>query len=152
MEKQLANTVVTVYVVLNAIIALVLFILALAITFLTPFALTMAMANDLFALPPEMTMLALQQLATGAGIIIGILLFMLAALFLSLARGLWKRHRWARIMQLVLSVPQLVSFPIGTIVGGFGIYAFAFDKEIREQFGAPSAAVTPAIKKVTKKK
>ncbi len=141
LEKQLANTVITTYAILNGIIAFVLFMLALAVTFLTPFATTMILSTQSLALPPNVTTMALQQLATGIGIIVGIIIFMLAALFLSLARGLWKRQRWARIVQLAACVPQLLSFPIGTLIGGFGIYAFAFDKEIREQFGVPSATI-----------
>ena len=155
MEKQLANTVIVVYAALNSIIALALFILALAVTFLTPFALTMAMHHNSFALPNGMTSLAMQQLATGAGIIVGIFIFMLAALFLSLARGLWKRHSWARVVQLAVSVPQLLTFPFGTLAGAFGIYAFAFDKEIREQFSARQAVtseVQPAPMKKSQKR
>jgi hypothetical protein len=152
MNTNLANTTVAVYAVLNGITAFILFIIALAITFLTPFAVTMMLETGSVALPPEMTALALQQLSTGVGIIAGIIVFLFAAFFLALARGLWNRHTWARYMQLAWCVPQLLTFPIGTIVGLFGIYAFGFNKEIRRQFGVAITAdtksrVAPARKK-----
>ena len=37
--------------------------------------------------------------------------------------GLFKRKEWARIFALILSVLHLVSFPIGTAVGVYSIWA-----------------------------
>jgi hypothetical protein len=44
---------------------------------------------------------------------------------------------------------QVFSFPLGTLISGFGIYAFGFDKEVRAQFGA---APTTLMKKPAKKR
>ena len=50
--------------------------------------------------------------------------------------GLFKRKEWARILTLILSVLHLLSFPIGTAVGVYSIWALvqpenveAFNKE-----------------------
>lgn len=37
--------------------------------------------------------------------------------------GLFKRKEWARILTLILSVLHLLSFPIGTAVGVYSIWA-----------------------------
>ena len=37
--------------------------------------------------------------------------------------GLFKRKEWARILTLILSVLNLISFPIGTAVGVYSIWA-----------------------------
>lgn len=37
--------------------------------------------------------------------------------------GLFKRKEWARILTLILSVLHLLSFPIGTVVGVYSIWA-----------------------------
>lgn len=37
--------------------------------------------------------------------------------------GLFKRREWARILTLILSVLHLLSFPIGTAVGIYSIWA-----------------------------
>jgi hypothetical protein len=84
--------------------------------------------------------MAFQQLATGIAVMSGVLVFMLAAFFLALGVGLWRRNNWARILVLVPCVVWLFSFPIGSAVGIFGIYAFAFDKDVRAQFGVTTAA------------
>ena len=67
-----------------------------------------------------------------------------AAFFLALGVGLWRRTPWARYLVLIPCVVWLFSFPIGSAVGVFGIYAFAFDKDVRAQFGVmtPAATVT----------
>lgn len=50
--------------------------------------------------------------------------------------GLFKRKEWARILTLILSVLHLLSFPLGTAVGVYSIWALvqtenveAFNKE-----------------------
>jgi hypothetical protein len=47
--------------------------------------------------------------------------------------GLLKRKEWARILTLILSVLDLVNFPVGTAVGAYSIWALV-QPEVVEQF------------------
>ena len=47
--------------------------------------------------------------------------------------GLFKRKEWARILTLILSVLHLLSFPIGTAVGIYSIWALV-QPEVVEAF------------------
>lgn len=47
--------------------------------------------------------------------------------------GLFKRKEWARILTLIVSVLNLFSFPIGTAVGVYSIWALV-QPETMEQF------------------
>jgi hypothetical protein len=47
--------------------------------------------------------------------------------------GLLKRKEWARILTLILSVLDLVNFPLGTAVGAYSIWALV-QPEVVEQF------------------
>jgi len=47
--------------------------------------------------------------------------------------GLLKRKEWARILTLILSVLDLINFPIGTAVGAYSIWALV-QPEVVEQF------------------
>lgn len=44
--------------------------------------------------------------------------------------GLFKRKEWARILTLILSVLHLLSFPIGTVVGVYSIWALVQPENI----------------------
>jgi hypothetical protein len=52
--------------------------------------------------------------------------------------GLLKMQRWARIVGIVLSAIRLISFPIGTIVGAYGLWVL-FNKETEAIFEGKSA-------------
>jgi len=47
--------------------------------------------------------------------------------------GLLKRKEWARILTLILSVLDLINFPIGTAVGAYSIWALV-QPEVVEHF------------------
>jgi len=47
--------------------------------------------------------------------------------------GLMKRKEWARILTLILSVLDLINFPIGTAVGAYSIWALV-QPEVVEEF------------------
>ncbi|MGM0620323.1 MAG: hypothetical protein ACQETJ_04700 [Bacteroidota bacterium] len=47
--------------------------------------------------------------------------------------GLFKRKEWARILTLIISVLDLINFPIGTAVGVYSIWALS-QPEIVEHF------------------
>ena len=65
-----------------------------------------------------------------AGKILSIIADALAILFILISvpgilagMGLYKRREWARILTLVLSVIEIFSFPIGTAIGIYSIWA-----------------------------
>lgn len=47
--------------------------------------------------------------------------------------GLFKRKEWARILTLIISVINLMSFPLGTAVGVYSIWALV-NPEVIEEF------------------
>ena len=147
METRYVNTIISAYSVFAWISAFVFFIAALALTFLSPFAVTFLIDQNPASIPPGVSALAFQQLATGLAVIAGVVLFMIAAFFLAIGVGLWRRNNWARYLALVPCVIWIFAFPVGTLVGIVGIYAFAFDKDVRAQF-----QLIPAARVVTKKK
>jgi hypothetical protein len=57
------------------------------------------------------------------GLVIAIILIVLALPSILAGWGLLKRREWARILTIILSCLHLLSFPIGTIVGGYSIWA-----------------------------
>ena len=44
--------------------------------------------------------------------------------------GLFKRKEWARILTLIISVLELVNFPIGTAVGVYSIWALSQNEAV----------------------
>jgi len=52
----------------------------------------------------------------------------LAAFYASAAFGLFKRTSWGRVSGIIVCIISLISVPIGTAIGAFGLFAF---------FGAP---------------
>ena len=44
--------------------------------------------------------------------------------------GLFKRKEWARILTLIISVLDLINFPIGTAVGVYSIWALAQNETV----------------------
>lgn len=65
-----------------------------------------------------------------ANLVLGIIanVVMVASLVLSIpgilaGLGLYKRKEWARILTLIISVLNLISFPLGTALGVYSIWA-----------------------------
>jgi hypothetical protein len=46
--------------------------------------------------------------------------------------GLYKRREWARVLTIILSVVELFSFPFGTAIGIFSIWALIQPEAIAE--------------------
>ena len=44
--------------------------------------------------------------------------------------GLFKRKEWARILTLIISVLELINFPLGTAVGVYSIWALAQNETV----------------------
>jgi len=117
MDKETASTIVKVYAVLSWLGALFMILSAAFIS--TGFFGSMMMPGFM----------------SGMGFVVGILFVVLAIFSAVVGYGLWTLQKWARIAALVMSVLQVFSFPIGTIIGGFGIYFFGFEEATKTLFG-----------------
>ncbi len=72
-----------------------------------------------------------------ANLVLGIIanVIMIAACILSIPGilagvGLYKRKEWARILTLIISVLNLLSFPLGTALGVYSIWALVQPENI----------------------
>lgn len=52
--------------------------------------------------------------------------------------GLYKRKEWARILTLILSIIEIFSFPIGTAIGIYSIWALIQPETINEFSNNPA--------------
>lgn len=59
--------------------------------------------------------------------------FLLAALYLPIARGLARKKTWAKVAGIILAFPMLAAFPVGTILGIFVLLGL-WSKEARSWF------------------
>lgn len=71
-----------------------------------------------------------------SNMVLGSLFFIIALLIIDffVGFGLWRRRPWARIAALVLCVLSIFNVPIGMVIGGFGIYLFGFEEEMKKLF------------------
>lgn len=68
-------------------------------------------------------------LASGTcGTIIAVVVAVISLPNLIAGLGLQKRRKWARILTIILSVLNLFSFPIGTAIGGYALWALLNDQ------------------------
>src|SRR6266516_384222 len=63
---------------------------------------------------------------------LGIFLGLFGLLHLALARGLFERQSWARILGLVLGLLALLRFPLGTALGIYTLWVLAPEPAARE--------------------
>jgi len=70
----------------------------------------------------------------GMNVGIAVLTIAIAVFAFFVGLHLWQHKKWARIAALILSILSVLSFPIGTLIGGFGIYLFGFDDGIKALF------------------
>ncbi len=61
---------------------------------------------------------------SGLFLAIGIFILLSAILQAATAYGLLARQPWGRTLLIITSILSLISFPIGTILGGLGLYFF----------------------------
>jgi len=117
LEKSTAETLVKVYAVLAWVGAVVMGLFALFFFGMGP------------ALPGMPMMLYGGWMQA-----IAVVMLAIAVLDAIVGWGLWTKQPWARIAAIVVSVLQVFSFPIGTLVGGFGIYLFGFEPNVQKMF------------------
>jgi hypothetical protein len=76
-------------------------------------------------------------------------LFSIMAVFMLLPAliggiGLLRLRPWARILIIIISALEVLSFPIGTVLGGFGLWVL-LDGEVKAAFaGSPTGAAARA--------
>lgn len=122
MEKSTAEVIVKVYAIIAWLGALVALIGAFALFF----------GGSLLSLVMPV---GISAGITGAlAIALGIFFLALAIFYVFVGFGLWNHSSWARIAVIVMSVLDLFSFPIGTIIGAVGIWLFGFDETIKSLF------------------
>ena len=63
--------------------------------------------------------------------IIGIVFIVLSLPGILAGMGLYKRKEWARILTMVLSVIEVFSFPFGTAIGIYSIWALTQPENVR---------------------
>lgn len=66
------------------------------------------------------------------GFVIGGLMTLSGIFSLVAGYGLLKRRSWARTLTIVLSVINLLNFPIGTALGGYALWAMLKDESKAE--------------------
>lgn len=66
-----------------------------------------------------------------AGLVVGIFVTLLALPSLLCGWGLLNYKPWARTLGIILSVLQLANFPIGTAIGGYGLWVLLNDDSRR---------------------
>ena len=93
---------------------------------------SMAAPNDADAL------LAVPIVGLIGGILV-MLIFTLSVPVIIAGIGLLKRHPWARILTIVLSVLNLINIPFGTLLGIYGLWVL-LSREIGPLFDATLAA------------
>ena len=79
---------------------------------------------------------------SGLGAVIALVLGVLGLPGLIVGWGLLKRASWSRIPALILGFLNLVNFPIGTLLGGYTIWAL-FQPEAQRLLEAPTPEWEP---------
>ena len=70
----------------------------------------------------------------GVIIIASIFLVALAVLYFYLAKAILEYKMWAKVVQLILSILGIFSFPIGTAIGIYVIWVLLINKETKDLF------------------
>lgn len=132
METETAQTVVKIYAVLSWISAAFGVIGGLLLFLFTLFM------GSMMSIPnvPGGVTVAVGGLFTA----IAILLIALGVVYFLIGKGLWNRRPWARIAAIVVSVISLPGIPIGTIIGGVGLWLFAFEPTVAALFSETPVA------------
>ena len=64
---------------------------------------------------------------------VGVIMFILAIIYIVVGWGLWTLKSWARLAAIILAIISLISFPIGTILGIIILW-YLFKPEIKAAF------------------
>jgi hypothetical protein len=79
----------------------------------------------------------------GVGALVAIFMAALSVPSLLCGWGLLNGRPWSRVLGIVLSILQLASFPVGTLLGGYGLWVLLNDdsRRLLESGEAPRAAL-----------
>ncbi len=72
--------------------------------------------------------------AGGALLFMSFLVLAIGILYISVARSLTRYEQWANVTQIILVVPGLFSFPIGTAIGMFILWVLLINKDTKKLF------------------
>lgn len=145
MDTHTAEIIVKVYAVLTWIGALFSFIGGIAMIFFGSLGSTFMGGMMGAGMMDEAVM---GGLMTAVTVVVGIILVVLSGLYAYTGYGLWLHKPWSRIVVIVLSVLNLFSFPIGTLIGTFGIWFFGFEETAKSLFSGTSASSPMNKKKI----
>lgn len=73
----------------------------------------------------------------------------LSALYLATGLGLYRREAWSRSAGIICGLLLLPAFPIGTLVGGFGMIALARSKRL---FSGESFVIAEMAKELSQRR
>ncbi len=132
MEKSTAHNLVLAFAVLIFISAALLAISGLALLF----AGSPGTLMNIFAPVTDVATAGVYAAGVTA-IVMAIIMLLLAVIYLVIGIAIWKHKPWARMAAIVLSVISLFGFPLGTIIGIFGIWLFGFNRDVKEMFSTP---------------
>jgi len=71
--------------------------------------------------------------------LIGLLVFLLPALYMSVGKAIQERKDWGRTVGIILGALMLIGIPIGTLIGGYILYCLISGWD-QPQAAAASAA------------
>lgn len=128
MDKKTTETIVKVYAVFAWIGAFFSVVAAIMLLFFGSMMGSMGMMSGM------MEGLVLGGMVGAFGVIVGVVALAMAVLYGFTGYGLWTGKNWARILAIIFSVLQLFSFPVGTIIGAFGIWFFGFHDRTKKMF------------------
>lgn len=143
MDRSTAETLTRVYAILLWFGAFWIVFAAVALLLVGSFMGGM-MGGVASGMMPMMDEEAFGQLAAAGGLfgiglfILLVILAALAAAYIMIGRAIWHREHWGKTAGLVISILSLLSFPVGTIIGAFGIWLFGFEPTVKALFAPAS--------------
>ena len=78
--------------------------------------------------------LPLAGIAGGALVAAAVFMLILGVIYIILGKAIKKFKLWAKVVQIILAIIGLFSFPIGTIVGIFMLWVLLIKKETKSLF------------------
>ena len=78
-------------------------------------------------------LMAMGGFYAGIGLVVGLMVAGMGGFSIAAAFGIGKRKNWGRFMAMAVSAMALMSFPLGTALGGFVLYVL-LDSETAGEF------------------
>ncbi|MFH1592671.1 MAG: hypothetical protein ABIB47_04880 [Candidatus Woesearchaeota archaeon] len=72
---------------------------------------------------------------TGGALILGaVIMLVLGIVYVYLGKAILQYKKWAQVVQIILAILGLFSFPIGTVIGVFMLWVLLINKDTRKLF------------------